>query len=340
MFSSKISLKSMSPFCRELATAHSAGLPILRSLEVIGGSAKSLQLRRLTERMADSIRQGQTLRQAAEAEERYLPRLFIEMVSAGEMGGRLEEAFRDLADYYERKTSFVRAFISQLIYPMLVLMFAGFVVALLMAILRMQARTGGAFNVTVLFEEYTKLLIVGFLCLGIVIVAMGILARLGLFKYPWGFVAAYVWPVRPLTVRLSMSRFARSFGLLLASGVNVIEALRKSASTADNVFIEQDLLRAVPSLQSGETLVSSLARSKFITPKVREILLVGEESGRLPEQLQRLANQLDEEATFALKNTAVILGVVLFVVVAAIVGFIVISFWTNYYGRMLNDLGV
>jgi len=87
-------------------------------------------------------------------------------------------------------------------------------------------------------------------------------------------------------------------------------------------------------------LVSSLARSKFITPKVREILLVGEESGRLPEQLQRLANQLDEEATFALKNTAVILGVVLFVVVAAIVGFIVISFWTNYYGRMLNDLGV
>ena len=119
-----------------------------------------------------------------------------------------------------------------------------------------------------------------------------------------------------------------------------LQAVLRIDFLLDNLFIEEDLLKAVPSLQAGEALTAALGRSKFITPMIREMLYIGEESGRLPEQFQRVADKLDEDVVFGLRNTVKMLWIMLLLLVAAIVGYIVISFWVNYYGGMLNDLGV
>lgn len=338
IFSSKLGLRTMVPFCRQLATAHKAGIPILRSFEIIVNQTHNWRLRNVVSRMSDSIRAGSTLDQAARQESKYLPAFFVELVGAGEIGGRLAEIFENLADYYERMAELVRKLIGKLIYPLCLLLALLITMCLMSAIGKASNEYGLDFNL--LIQSFLANLLRLSAALAVLLAVIVVLARMGLLRWISGLVSTFMWPLASLTRKLSISRFARSLALLVRSGVPITEAVRKAAATANNPYIERSLVRCIPDIQAGEPLSTALSPCRYLSEMAREMIHTGEESGALDQHLEKIADIHEAEAVQAAQNVIVVLGVLVLVAVAIGIGFFVISFWTNYYGALLDDLGV
>ncbi len=338
IFSPKLSLRTMVPFCRHLATSHAAGIPILRSLDLVTRQTGDGRLRRVVSRMADSIRAGSTLEQAAREQSRYLPTFFVELVGAGEIGGRLDEIFDQLANYYERMADLVRRIRGKFVYPIFLLVFLVLVKNFMAALSEVSTEYGVDFNKLGRVFAYNMGRFALYV-MGAFVVAV-VLSRAGLLGWVAGAISTFVWPLSPLTRKLALSRFTRSLGLLLRSGVPVTEAVHKAAAATNNPYIERSLLRCVPAIQSGESVSAALSACPYLSDMAREMIYSGEESGKLDTHLEKIADIHEAEAMQAAKNLVVVVGVLVYLAVAAVIGNFVIRFWMGYFSRALGDLGV
>jgi len=339
IFSSRLSLPTMLLLCRQLATSHSAGIPILKSFEIITRSTHSVRLRNVILRMSTSIQAGSTLEQASREQSRYLPSLFVELVGAGEMSGRLDEIFDSLAGYYERTLDLVRRMRGKMIYPIILFTLLLLVMNLWFAIFRATLGAGGV-DLNKLGRVFFQN--IGFFGLGLAgaLVVLVVLSRLGVLGWLFGFVSTFFWPFSRLTRKMAISRFARAFGLLLKSGVPVMDALSKAAVVTSNRYIERSLLRCLPAIQSGESLSVALSQCHYLSDLAREMIHSGEEAGRIDQHLQKVADIHEAEAMQAAKNLVVVMGIMLLLAAGIAIGIYVVSFWTNYYENVLGDLGI
>jgi type IV pilus assembly protein PilC len=338
VFSPKLSLRTMVPFCRHLATSHAAGIPILRSLELVTRQTRDARLKRVVSRMAESITAGSTLEQAAREQSRYLPRFFIELVGAGEIGGRLDEIFDQLANYYERMADLVRRIRGKFVYPIFLLVFLVLVSNFMAALSASSTEYGVDFTKLGRVFAYNM----GRLALYVMgaFVVLVILSRMGLLGWVAGAISTFVWPLAPVTRKLALSRFTRALGLLLRSGVPVTEAVYKAAAATNNPYIERSLLRCVPAIQAGESVSTALSACPYLSEMAREMLYSGEESGKLDQHLEKIADIHEAEAMQSSKNLVVVMGVLVLVLAATAIGIFVIRFWMAYYGALFDELGV
>jgi type II secretory pathway component PulF len=120
----------------------------------------------------------------------------------------------------------------------------------------------------------------------------------------------------------------------------VTEAARRAAATANNPYIERSLLKCVPAIQDGESVSVALSQCPYFSDMAREMMHTGEEAGKLDQHLEKVADIHEAEALHAADVLVVVLGVLAILVVACGIGLFVIRFWVNYYGSMLDDLGV
>jgi type IV pilus assembly protein PilC len=288
--------------------------------------------------MSDSIEGGSTLEQAAREHSRHLPRFFIELVGAGEIGGRLVEVFENLADYYERMSDLVRKIIGKLIYPICLLSFLAITMCFMAALGEASTEQGLDFNV--LMKGFLQNIANLLLSAGVVLLVVIVLARMKLLGWVFGLITTFMWPLASVTRKLSISRFARSLALLVKSGVPVTEAVAKAAATANNPYIERSLVRCIPDIQAGESLSVALSPCRYLSDMAREMIHTGEESGKLDQHLQKVADVHEAEAMQAASNLVVVLYVLVVLAVALAIGSFVVGFWTNYYGKMFDELGV
>ena len=176
--------------------------------------------------------------------------------------------------------------------------------------------------------------------LACVLVVLVVLSRLGILAWIVGLVSTFVWPMAPVTRKLAVSRFTRSLGLLLRSGVPVIDAVRKSAAATDNPYVERSLSKCVPAIEMGEPISVALSQCRYLSDMAREMIHSGEEAGKLDYHLEKIADLHEEEATQAARNLVLVFGILVFFVAAALVGVFVVRFWVNYYGAMFDELGI
>ena len=275
-------------------------------------------------------------------EQAYLPSLFVELVGAGEMSGRLDEMFDSLAGYYERTLDLVRRMRGKMIYPIVLVTLLLLVMNFWFAIFRATMGALGAGGV-----DFNKLVRVFFQNIGLfglglagALVVLVVLSRLGVLGWIFGFVSTFLWPFSRLTRKLAISRFARAFGLLLKSGVPVMDALTKAAVVTSNPYIERSLLRCLPAIQSGESLSVALSQCRYLSDLAREMIHSGEEAGRIDQHLEKVAEIHEAEATQAAKNLIVVMGIMLLLAVGIAIGIYVVSFWVGYYENVLEDLGI
>jgi type IV pilus assembly protein PilC len=288
--------------------------------------------------MAASITAGSTLEQAAREQSRYLPRFFIELVSAGEIGGRLDEIFDQLANYYERMADLVRRIRGKFVYPTFLLVFLAVVKSFMSALSAASSEYGVDFAKLGRTFVYTIGRLALYVACALVVVV--VLSRAGLLGWVAGLISTFVWPLGPLTRKLALSRFTRSLGLLLRSGVPVTDAMRKAAAATNNPYIERSLLRCVPAIQAGESVSAALSGCHYLSEMAREMIYSGEESGKLDQHLEKIADIHEAEAMQASKNLVVVVGVLVLLSVAIVIGSFVIRFWMGYFGGMLDELGV
>jgi type IV pilus assembly protein PilC len=344
LFSSQISAKKMVPLCRQLATSYDAGIPIVRSLEIIGDQQQDKKLRNIFTQMSDDVKAGATLDEAARRQGKYFPNFFIELIASGEIGGHLDAMLRDLADYYEVRLERKRGVQRMMVLPVIELIAAWFLGSFALGLLSGLQEGGllsaNTFDLEGYFRDYVTFQMKAMGVFALVFVLIVILSRMGIFGWISGLFTTHIWPASNVTRKLALARFFRSFSLLLGAGVYVPAAIERSAAVTANPYIERELLKAIPPVKDGKTLVEAFRRTRYLTPTAREMLRVGEESGKLDEALKKVADYHFNDANDAIDKAAKVFGILLVLTVALIIGYVVIQFWMGFYGGVMNELGI
>jgi len=325
----------MAPLCRQLATSYDAGIPVLQSLELVGRGAPSRKVRLMLRRMHTAIRNGATLSDAARAESDLLPEFFVEVLAAGEVGGRLDVMLQDLARYYEDEQVMRRSIISSMVYPAFQLAAAWFLGSFALGIVTRMHERG--FSIGLYFKQYALFQAASMFTLFVLFWVMVALARVGVFQYVTGFIKDYIWPIRPITRRYALARFFRGMALLIGAGLNMTECMKRSAALTMNPLMERDLLKGLPVVMNGGSLVEAFEKSRTLSDVGRQMLLVGEQSGNLEASLQKVADWHFDEARAATRVALTVMGVLILLILAALVGFILVMFYSRLYSGILPE---
>jgi type IV pilus assembly protein PilC len=287
--------------------------------------------------MEEAIGKGATLSEAARRESKHLPPLFVELLTAGEMGGRLDVMLRDLADHFEERLAIKRRIIGVMTLPLLELIAAWFLGTFALGLIgniSLDARS--TFSIGDYIQGYLQFQGAAMIVAAAAFVGAVFLSRAGMLGWITGALTR-VWPLKPVSQRFALARFFKSMSLLIESGLNIRLCIERSAKAAHNPYIERDLLKAVPRVAEGMSLTHAFAVCGSLTPTAREMLEVGEESGALDKSLSKVADYHLAEANQAVMIASRFFGVAIVLLVGLVVGYIVISFYARYFG-MLNEL--
>ncbi len=339
LLSSKLSSREMAFLCRQLATSYGAGISLLSAFELASKHGGSQKTRLMLTRMSDAVRNGASLDDAVRAERKLLPEMFMEVVHAGEVGGRLDEMFTDLADYYENIVKMWRSSIAAMIYPILQLLSAWFLGTFSLGLVgRFDPFSTERFVMREYVHGYILFQIESVLIFTAVIVLLIFLGRMGMLHLPWAVLKNIIWPFRHISNKFAMARFFRTLSLLIGAGLNIRQCIERSAAVTLNPLIERDLLQAIPVIMNGGTLVQAFSRSKYINRVGKEMIAVGEQSGRLDATLKKVAEYHYNEAQAALHAATKIMFVATMLIVGVIIGGIVIYFYMNMYGSLMKGI--
>ena len=292
-------------------------------------------------RMEAHIGRGASLAEACRAEKNIFPDLFVEALAGGESGGRLDALLRDLAGYYEEMHRMKRSVISSLIYPIMQLVCAWFLGTFALGILKAIGsfqNSAGRFSMQDYLAHYARFQLVALIIFAATTAVLIGLGRSGGLRGPVALVKNGLWPLSAVSQKFAMARFYRGMALLIQSGLDIKRCIERSAAMTMNPAVEQDLLRAVPVVSRGGTLVEAFSRSRYMTRMGREMLAVGEQSGNLDAALQKASEYSFGEAQAAVKSAAKVLQVMITLFVGGVVAYFVISFYSNLYGSALNGL--
>jgi len=334
-FGAKVSAEDVTTMTRQLATLIVAGLPLLRALELIHKQERNLHFKEVLGMIAESVSQGNNLSEALAAHPKVFDRLFINMVKAGEAGGVLDKVLDRLAKFREKAQRIQKKVKSAMVYPGVVVSVAVVIVYILMVKvvpsfqkllssqkLALPPLTQLVVGISTALTDYWY--VTPFVIFGIYYgMKLWLSSTKGkeifdriIFKLPkvGGFVQI-----------VSVSRFARTFGTLMASGVPILQAINITRDTLDNVVIANSLERVHDRVRDGEPLSIPLEQTGVFPQMVTSMIQVGEETGQLPEMLNRVADIYDEEVDNAVTALTSIIEPVLIVFLAVVVGAIVLA---------------
>lgn len=338
LLSKELSARTMVPLCRQLATAYDAGIPITRTLEIVGSKQKDRGVRSLLTGIRDGIKSGETLTSAANRHRDKLSPFFIAVLEAGERGGRLDLMLNDLAEYFEERLELQRQVIGMMAYPAILLYIAWWLGNFSLQVLGQQFASLN--DLFVFMGEYAMWQAQVHAVFAVVAVVFIVLSRAGVTPFLVSKLALRVWPFGNVVRKFAIARFARSFSLLVASGVPMEKAIRGAAAVSGNAEIERDLVQAVPYVRDGRTLAEAFAGSRYLDATAKEMIIVGEESGKLDTQLRKVGEYNMAEARHATHRLMKVLPVLVMLMVGGAVAYIIISFYMRLYGGLLDDLGV
>ncbi len=333
-----LNYKTMSILCRQLASAYEGGIPIIQALQIVGDNFPSRKVKTILYRCADNLTQGKTLSEALYRAEVF-PDLFIQLVSAGEKSGKLDTILRDLSLYYEDLWKMKRSTISSLIYPISQLVLGWFLGSFALGIVR-NIGLEKSFSLNQYFSDYVSFHI------KVSIAFIIFIFFFIFFKNTKGFqrilygIFRYVYPFSFIIHKFSLARFFKSFALLYASGIPITQALKQSAELLPSSNYQNDVINVIYLIQNGSNLEKSFKTLSWIGRIGQEMITIGEQSGKLDESLQKLAEYFLIDAQQALQVASKIFNILIFLVVGAIIGFIIISFYAQLYGNMFKQLGI
>lgn len=331
----KVKPKVLTTFTRQLATLVDAGLPLLRGLRVLEKQERNATLRGILGDLALSIEGGSTFSEALAQHPKVFNRLFVNMVKAGELGGVLEVVLKRLAEFSEKAQKIKGKVKAALFYPVAVLVVAVAIMILLMVMVvpKFKEVFSGmnidlpGFTVFVLWvSETIKNNILATLGVMVVIVILFLLFIKTKFgRHLWDKTKLKMPPTGQVITKVSISRFTRTLGTLVSSGVPILQALTIVKETAGNVIVANAVAKVHESVKEGETITAPLEASRVFPPMVISMVDVGEQTGALPEMLLKIADNYDEEVDNAVAAMTSLLEPIMIVFLAVIVGSIVIA---------------
>ncbi len=322
-------------FTTQLSTLQDAGLPIVRSLKILGEQQKAGKFRNTLESIADEVEQGSTFSESLSKFPKCFDKLYVSMVKAGEAGGVLDVILNRLATFMEKAEKIKKKVKGALIYPIAVIIVAVLIVACIMIYVvpsfeKMFADMGQSLPAPTQFLLTCSELVRKwwFLLPGVPFVFVVIVKWIG--SRPKGRVmidrAKLNIPVFGMIIRKSsISRFCRTLGTLIASGVPILEALRIVKDAVGNVVIGNAIEEVHGSIREGDTVAEPLKNSGVFDELLINMIDVGEETGELDKMLIKIADNYEADVDVAVEGVSSLIEPMIIVGLGGVVGFIVIS---------------
>lgn len=336
-FGRPINAKGLTLFTRQLATLVKAGMPILRAIEVLARQERNPAFKPILESLAEAIRSGGNFSDGLLQHPKVFDRLYVNMVKAGEAGGVLEIVLERLSKFMEKAEKIKGKVKSAMTYPVIIMFIAVGIVAALMvfvipkfedifaSMLKGQALPTLT-RLVLAVSRFVQTQIIMTIGIGFAIYfAFNAFGRTKPGRSFYDLLAIKLPGLGDLVLKASISRFTRTFGTLLSSGVPILQAILITRDTSGNVHVAAALDLVHDRVKEGEGVARPLESTKVFPGMVTSMIEVGEETGSLPEMLNRIADTYDDEVDNAVGGLTSILEPIMIVFMAVVVGTIVIA---------------
>src|SRR4051812_16197291 len=329
--------KQLVSFTRQLSTLQDAGLPILRSLQILEQQQKPGLLKAIIGGVADEVESGGSLSDAMANYPKAFDKLYVNMINAGEAGGVLDIILSRLADFMEKAARLKKKVIGAMIYPAVVISIAVAIVSMIMIFVIPKFEQ--------IFKDFktelpaiTKLLLaisrwfandygwayVLFAPIGIMLIIKLVRISEG-GKYAVDMVKLKIPILGGILAKTAIARFTRTLGTLISAGVPILDAINITKETCGNEVYSKALLKVHDAIREGESMADPLRATKVCDAIVVNMVDVGEETGDLDKMLIKIADNYDSDVDVLVGSLISILEPIMVVVLGLIVGFIVIA---------------
>ncbi|MBR1965509.1 MAG: type II secretion system F family protein [Lentisphaeria bacterium] len=333
----KIKPKDLTVLTRQIAILLGAGLPLIRSIKTLQRQSKKPEIKSILAETAESVESGTTFAEALALNPKSFDKLFLNMVRAGEASGAMEIILDRLASFMEKSAKIAGKVKSAMVYPCVVLSVAGLTVTGLMIFIvpnfkkiftelmegePLPGITQFVLNFSDLLKEKWWIAIA--FVFG-VIVFFKILNKIPQGKWGLDWIKYNMPLFGPIISRTAIARFSRTLGTLMSSGVPVLNALSIVKETSGNEVVASAIQKVYDAVKEGEGIAGPLDQTKIFPAMVVSMVEVGEETGKLPEMMDKIADTYEEEVDNAVGALTSMIEPLMIVGLAVIVGTIVVA---------------
>ncbi len=351
----KVKAKQLTLFTRQLSTLQDAGLPLLRSLQILEGQQRPGLMKNTLLGVCEDVEGGASLSDAFTKHPKCFDRLYCKMVNAGEIGGVLDIILQRLATFMEKSQSLKRKIKGAMIYPIVVVIIAALILTFIMIFIipkfqEIFADFGVALPMLTVMLINSSSWVAGinpgqkiggwvFLLIApfVIFIFFKLIRKSGPGRAITDWILIKLPIFGPLVKKSTIARFTRTLGTLISAGVPILEAILITRDTSGNAVFEKALNKVHDSIREGETFADPLRESKTCDAIVVNMIDVGEETGEMDTMLLKIADNYDEEVDVAVGSLLKLIEPLMVVVLGGIVGTIVVAMFLPLVA-MINSL--
>jgi len=341
----KIKMKDIVIFTRQFSTMINSGLPLVQALDILSKQSESKALQEVTRQVVYDVESGHTVADALAKHPKAFSELYVNMVAAGEAGGILDTILMRLATFMEKNDALVGKVKSAMMYPGVIMSVAAIAIVVLLIFVIPVFETMFA-SVSMALPLPTRIVIGASKFLQAYWWAVGA----GIWAFIFALRRYYATSSGKLMIdklllkvpvlgdlirKSSVSRFTRTLGTLISSGVSILDGLEITAKTAGNRVIHDAIMESRASIAGGDTISAPLQRSQVFPAMVISMISVGEQTGGLDEMLSKIADFYDTEVDTAVSAVLSLLEPVMIVFLGVIVGGMVVAMYLPIFD-MIN----
>ncbi len=337
IFFHRIKAKQVMTFTRQLATLIDAGLPIMRSLNILHEQVESVIFKDKISEMARDIESGSSLSESMAKHPKVFDKLYVNMVRAGELGGVLEQVLNRIAQFLEKREALKGKVKSAMMYPAVVITLATFILAFILIMIipkfeKIFEDLGAELPMITQVLVNLSFLLVHRIWIPILVIVLLVVFFVQMNKYP---TTKYVMDRTKLKMpvfgdlfrKIAITRFAATLSTLINAGVPILQSLDIVRDSSGNEVITRAMVKVYQSVKDGETIHEPLSECDVFPPLVVHMVAVGEETGAIDHMLTKVAEAYEREVDDTVAALTSILEPVLIVFLGALVGVIVVALY-------------
>jgi len=329
----KLKIKSLVVFSRQLGTMVASGIPIIQALDMLQSKADNRKAKQIFSNIYEEVQKGNSLSKAMQMQKGAFPELLTNMVMAGEMGGTLDQSLKRMSEHYEKEQKLNNKIRTASIYPA-ILGVVSIAVILMLVTFVLPTITGmfPAENI-----PWTTRIILGFsnfitsnwlailAVLLILIVGINLALKIPSVKILFDRLKLYLPIFGPLNSTIYSARAARAMASLYSSGVQTIDMLETTSRVLNNAYLEDKFFGVIEEVTKGELISRAIQNTGEFDTMLSSMIYIGEESGSLGDILNSTADYFDNEADSALARMIALMEPIMLITLGIIIGFIVVS---------------
>ena len=349
MGTGKVKLSELTTFCRQFSIMQNTHIPILDCLDLLKNQNFTPYFRKILQVIYDDVKGGMLLSEALNKHAKVFPDFFRSMVYVGEMSGKLDIVFTSLADYYEKDSALKKKIKGALAYPLmllgltvgiLVLMFAMVVPTFRESLASLNVEPEGLtkaiYDISDFFNENGQMLLLAVMLFGI---TLFLILRTEKGKYALDYLKVKLPLIKTVNQNIVTARFARGFGLLLSSGMDINDAMDTVEIVLGNRYIRKRFHEAAENIRHGMSLTVAFDSYKLFPPMMIQMIEIGEKTASLDEVLTRSCNFFDGQVETKLNALVSKIQPTMLLIMGAIVGVLFVAVYSPML-NIMNRLGV